>query len=170
VKKKFNYAIALSVLLSALSALLLTSCDDQPTEVEPFTIADLVGSWTASSHVYTNNANSSETFDIIANGGNTRLTVLNGGGTRTWVEFGTFNDEWDALLTLNGNTLTSTPVKASRDVVNFTLMGIGDDISLTRTDSAFDFTLSDAPQSRRRLSSRWYAINRQASGFRILMA
>jgi hypothetical protein len=124
------------------------ACSDSEKATGPdeITIDDLVGSWTASSQVYTNNASPAEKFDIIAAGGETRITVLPGGGARTWVTFGTFSDEWDAQLTLSGGTLISQPAEASRGVRNWAFTLDGGVLTLTDTNSAFDFTLSGADE------------------------
>lgn len=108
------------------------------------TLADLVGSWTASSHTFTNSANSSESFDVVANGGETRTTVLVGGGHRTWFELGDFMDEWDAQLSISGNTLTSTPAEATRETRVWTFTLVGNTLTLTDSTSEWDFTLSEA--------------------------
>ncbi len=108
------------------------------------TLADLVGSWTASSHTFTNTANSSESFDVVANGGETRTTVLVGGGHRTWFELGDFMDEWDAQLSISGNTLTSTPAEATRETRVWTFTLVGNTLTLTDSTSEWDFTLSEA--------------------------
>lgn len=139
---------ARSGLFLALTVMVAASCgSDGGTEPEGITIADLVGSWTATSQTFTNNSNSSETFDFIANGGETRMTVLAGGNARTWVDIDTYSDEWDAQLTLNGNTLTSTPVEASRPVRVYTITLNGSTLSVTNTSDAFDFPPEDAPVS-----------------------
>ena len=126
-----------------LISMVAVGCDDQGTEVEGITVEDLVGSWTATSKVYTNNANASETFDFLANGGETRMTVLTGGRARTWVDIGTFSDEWDAQLTMNGNTLTSQPAEASRPVKEYTFTLDGDVLTLVDAASAYDFPPGD---------------------------
>ena len=133
-----------SFVLVLVAAVLTISCSDSATDSgdPPITVADLVGSWTASSATFTNNANSSETFDIVAEGGETRVTVLAGGGARTWVELGDFSDEWDALLTIVSDNLTSTPVETSRDVRVWTFTLVGSVLTLTDTTSEFDFTLT----------------------------
>jgi len=136
---------------SALSLLVLllfvfTGCDSDSgsDDSDALSLSDFTGSWTASSHTYKSQANASMVVDIIALGGETRMTVLNGGGARTWVELGTFSDEWDAQLSLSGNTLTSTPAESSRPTVTYTVSKSGNTITLTDTSNAFDFTLSDA--------------------------
>lgn len=139
--------IARSVTLVAVAALLAIGCSESSTDPDPdggVTVADLVGSWTASSHTFTNNANSSESFDVVANGGETRTTVLSGGGHRTWFELGDFSDEWDAQLSISGTTLTSTPAEATRETVSWTFTLVGNTLTLTRSDSEWDFTLSGA--------------------------
>jgi hypothetical protein len=54
----------------ALIAALLAGCgDDDPTDVDQgLTLDDLVGSWISTSVTFTNNANPSETFDLVAAG------------------------------------------------------------------------------------------------------
>jgi hypothetical protein len=130
--------------LSVVLAVAACSDSEQVTGPEGITIEDLVGSWTASSHTFTNNADPGEALDLIANGGETRVTVLSGGGARTWVTFGEFSDEWDAQLTIAGGTVTSRPVEASRPVRTWTFTLVGNLLTLTDTDSEFDFSLSGA--------------------------
>lgn len=134
-----------SLFLSALTAVLVAGCGgDDPVEPEVVTIADLVGSWTASSVLHTDKANPAQSFDLVAAGGETRTTVLQGGGARTWVTLGTFSDEWDAQLAINGNTLTSTPAEAARGVRSYTFTLTGNTLTLTNSDASFDFTLTGA--------------------------
>lgn len=133
-----------SVLLASLAVFAACS-DSDPVDVDDgVTVADLVGSWSASAHTYTNNANPSETFNTIANGGETRATVLAGGGTRTWFELGSTSDQWDSQISISGNTLTSVPAEASRDTRVWTFALVGDVLTLTDASSSFDFTLMDA--------------------------
>jgi hypothetical protein len=129
-----------------LLAVLVAGCgDDDPSAPETgLTLGDLVGSWIATSDTHTNNANAAESFDMIAAGGEVRVTVLASGGARTWVEFGTFSDEWDAAITLSGNTLTSDPVEVGRPTVTWTVTLVNDVLTLTRTDAEWDFTLTGA--------------------------
>ncbi len=129
------------VLLAALAAIAACGDSDPASFEDGVTVADLVGSWTASSHVYTNNTNPAETYDIVANGGETRTTVLTGGGARTWVEFGAFLDEWDAQIAVSGTTITSTPVEATRDTRTWAFTLNGTVLTLTDASSSFDFTL-----------------------------
>jgi hypothetical protein len=133
-------------LITAVTVVLLAAAcsgSDKETGPEEVTMADLVGSWTAASLTYTNNANSAEKFDLIAAGGESRLTVLSDGRARTWLEIGSLSDEWDAQLSISGNTLTSTPAEASRGVRSWTFSLDGDLLELTDTSSEFDFTLAN---------------------------
>jgi len=127
------------------TVLFLAACSDSDsgTRPEEITVADLVGSWTASSLVFTNNANSAEKFDVIAAGGENRVTVLDGGRARTWIDFGTFSDEWDAQLSIAGNVLTSRPAEVSRSVRSWTFTLEGNVLTLTDSSSEFDFTLAN---------------------------
>ena len=130
-----------------LAFALVAGCgsDDDPTEppVSGITTADLVGSWTATSLVHTNNANASETLDVIAAGGEVRFTMLVGGGTRTWTEFGT-SDEWDAAVTISGSTLTSNPVEEGRPTQAWQFTLVEDVLTMTDGNSEFDFTLTES--------------------------
>jgi hypothetical protein len=136
---------ARSLCVLAVAAVFGAGCSGGDDVVEPdvLTLADLVGSWTASSVLYTNNANATQQFDIVAAGGEFRTTVLANGGARTWVDIGTFSDEWDAQLSLNGNTLTSTPVEAARGVQTFAIALSGSTLTMTNTASSFDFSLQN---------------------------
>lgn len=116
---------------------------DDPTSAG-LTIDDLVGSWTATSAVFTNNANASETFDVVDAGGEVRFTMLSGGNTRIWTDDGTTPDEFDAAVTLSGSTLTIDPVEAGRETAVFAITLAGNVLTMTDTDSEFDFTLSGA--------------------------
>jgi hypothetical protein len=137
----FPRSLVLVVLVLVTSA----ACGgDDGTAPDVTTVADLVGSWTATSQVFSNNANSAETFDWIGNGGETRVTVLTGGRSRTWTSIGTFSDEWDAQLSISGAVLTSTPAESTRPVERFTFSLNGDVLTLTNASTAFDFTLTGA--------------------------
>lgn len=140
--------LARSVSLLVAVAVFSSACGEGSTgpntEDTGLTVADLVGSWKASSLVFTNNANSTQKFDVVATGGELRTTVLSDGRARTWLTIGDFSDEWDALLTLNGDQLTSTPAESIRPTQRWTVTMVGNQITLTRNDAAFDFTLSGA--------------------------
>ncbi|MGD2046235.1 MAG: hypothetical protein PVH96_08435 [Gemmatimonadota bacterium] len=130
---------AVVVLLLALGA-----CGgDDPTS-SGLTLDDLTGSWIATSALFTNNANSSETFDLVDTGGEIRFTVLAGGNTRIWIDDGTTSDEFDAVVTLSGSTLTIDPVEAGRDTDVFEITLVNNVLTMTNSDNNFDFTLSGA--------------------------
>ncbi len=139
---------ARSFLLLVMGGVLTTACGSSSgtTDVQTITINDFVGSWSATSEVFRNTANPSETFDLIGAGGDNRFTMLTGGAMRTWIDLATFHDEWDAQVTLNSdtNTLTATPVEASRPVMRYTFALDGNTLTLTSADAHFDFTLSGA--------------------------
>ncbi len=129
--------------------------DDSNDPVNTIKIDDIVGSWIATSAIHTNNANTSETLDIVAYGGEIRTTILDQGGARTWVEFGTFQDEWDAQLTIDGDILTSTPQESSRPVQTLKIEFDGDTLVTTNTNDSFDFTLSSMTPVSSTSEIRW---------------
>jgi len=132
-----------SLSLVTLLAVFSFGCGDTSTEPsDALTIADLVGSWKASSVLLASKANPAQQFDIVAAGGELRVTILQHGGARSWLDLGDFSDEWDAQLTLNGNQLTSTPVESSRPIRQYTITLEGEQLIATSNDASFDFSLT----------------------------
>jgi hypothetical protein len=138
--QRFAIRSTRALALVAIGAL-LSGCGDSTSEPEGTSIQDLVGSWKASSALFTNQANPSQQFDVVGAGGEIRMTILEGGRARTWVELGDFSDEWDALFTISGNQLTSTPAEAARPPRQYTFELQGDRLTISRSDAQFDFTL-----------------------------
>ena len=134
--KRFPFYAVLACLVLVLSA-----CDSDSSNDDSVTVEDFNGTWQATSHVFRNNANTAQSFDIIAVGGETRITVLTGGRARIWVSLADFSDEWDAGLSISGNTLTMDPAEAGRPTEQWTFSLNGSVLSMTRIDSEFDFTL-----------------------------
>jgi len=122
-----------------------TSCDDDDVTPE-IAISDIVGSWRATSFVVTNNADAAETSDFIKNGGTIDFTLLSNGGVRTWITIDTFNDEWDAEVTISGNTMTSDPVEGTREVKTSTIVLEGNIFTMTNNTDSFDFTYMGEPK------------------------
>jgi len=137
----------------------LTSCDsssssdndnDNDNGSSSITIQDLVGSWEATSHVFTNASDSNQSIDTIGLGEELDITILANGGVRTWHTLGDFSDEWDAMISISGSTLKTTPVETTRASGEFTIIVNGNTFTLTDNSSEFDFTLSDgAPVAAR---------------------
>lgn len=134
----------LAILAISLIMLVSTGCDDD--EVAPsYTINDFVGSWTATTFVHTSNSEPEQSIDLTEIGGEVRFTVLAGGKIRTWVEIGTYSDEWDALVTLSDDEMTTTPSESTRPGTIHTFDYDGTTLKLTNLDDTFDFTLMGAP-------------------------
>jgi hypothetical protein len=122
------------------------SCEKEE-ETPSITLDDFVGTWNATSSVFTNTSNASETVDLITLGGELRFTMLEGGGVRTWFTLDTISDEWDAQAELtNSNTLTLTPVEMERGVNTYEFDLDDNRLTLTDKSTSFDFTLSDSPE------------------------
>lgn len=154
-RTRSSSALSLSVML--LAALISSGCSskssptatqDQTQSTPSITMADLVGTWKASSAVLTNQANTSQQYDVVAGGGEVRTVVLNNPArSRTWVQLDTavdVFDQWDSGLTLTGDELTVTPVETTRATRHYTLQLVGDTLTMTSTDGSFDFTLTGA--------------------------
>jgi len=146
--KKYGYLLALSLAVTVVGGCGGDDDDDDVVQADAdpgqLTVADLVGTWPATSHVYTNNASQTEQYDVIANGGTSRMTVLTGAQARTWLEYGTFSDEWDSALTLVDDRLTVDPAELSRPVRVYTIALDGDTMTLTNEADEFDFTMTGA--------------------------
>ena len=128
-------------LLFLVCLLTLTIYGCEKDDDVSYKVDDFVGSWIATSYVHSDNAGQFPNIDLIALGGEIRFTMLEDGRTRTWVEVDTFSDEWDALVTISGNTLTSTPQEAARGVDKMTFEYDGTTLTLTNKNNEFDFTL-----------------------------
>lgn len=138
--KVFNSIFLGLILVSILS------CDKE--EEEPtVTIADIAGSWKATSSVFTNKANANDEIDLISIGAELRFTMLDDGGVRTWFNLDTISDEWDSQAVLkNGSTLTLTPVEMERGVSTYELVLDENTLELTNENTSFDFTFSGAEE------------------------
>lgn len=138
--KVFNF------IFLGLIAFSVLSCDKE--EEEPtVTIADLAGSWKATSSVFTNKADANDEIDLISIGAELRFTMLENGGVRTWFTLDTLSDEWDSQAVLkNGSTLTLTPAEIERGISTFEFVLDENTLELTNEDTSFDFTLSGAEE------------------------
>jgi len=120
---------------------------DKKEEEPAITIDDLVGSWNATSSVFTNKSNANDVIDLIALGGELRFTMLQDGGVRTWFTLDTISDEWDSQAVLtNNSTLTITPVEAERGTNTVEVVLDNNTLELTNNNTSFDFTLSGAAE------------------------
>jgi len=152
-RTRSSSALSLSVMF--LAALTSSGCssDSSPTATQDqntpsITMSDLVGTWKASSAAFTNQANTSQQYDVVAEGGEVRTVILNDPArSRTWVQMDTavdVFDQWDSGLALNGTDLTVTPVETTRSTRHYTVKLVGDTLTLTSSDGTFDFSLTGA--------------------------
>jgi len=128
--------------ISLLSLILVFAVGCDSSKNDDITLDDLIGTWSATSMVYTRNSDG-QSVDIIGTlAGEYRITVLSGGRARTWVDVGTYQDEWDSAISLDGNKLTVDPVETGRDTNTATITLSGNVLTVTDTNVEFDFTLS----------------------------
>ncbi len=91
----------------------------------------LAGTWNATSVVFTNKANSSETFDLVAAGGSANVTFTAAG------EFsGSFTDLGGTFVVEGTNLIITNTGESEPETVAFTLSG--NTLTLT-VDDEFDF-------------------------------
>ena len=137
----------LKFIFLALVASFTFSCSSDDTDQIPqVTIKDFEGSWKASSAVYTNTSDASESVEFIGAGGEIRYTMLTGGQgrTRIWIEFQNNPiDEWDAIFSIGpDDTYKITPAEASRPVHTGTYSLGNNTITFTNNNDSFDFSNS----------------------------
>ena len=114
-----------------LAVTFVAGCGDStPEEVAEA----LAGTWNATSVVFTNKANSSETFDPLAGGGsvNTTTTFTAAGGFS-----GSFTELGGTFVVQGTNLIFTNPGKSDPDTAAFTLSG--NTLTLTVDDVDFDF-------------------------------
>lgn len=118
----------------AVAATLAAGCKDSgPDEV---TIADLVGTWVATSFTFANPA-ATQPFDLIANGGGFTLAVsADGTVTGTTTILGTI-EAFTTTMTVAGGTITvMDPDVPSEVLYNFTFTLDGNTITMSDSNAA----------------------------------
>ncbi len=136
----------LKLVLIAFIAVFTISCDKND-DTPGITVDAFTGSWEAISATYTNHADPAQEIEIISKGADINFTILDGGKVRTWVTFGTFHDEWDAVVIMTNQTnLVSTPVETSRGIKMLTFELENDILTLINQADQFDFTLMGEPE------------------------
>ncbi len=108
--------------------------DSTPDEI----VAALAGTWNATKFEFTNDANSSETFDVIANDGSFTLTITTDGRfTGSFTGFDD-NETFSGTYVVQGTNLILTDDLEPNDpeTVAFTLSG--DTLTIIQ-DDVFDF-------------------------------
>ena len=122
-----------------LAVTFVVGCGDSngPDSTSEEIVDALVGTWNATSIVFTNKANSSETFDLIGNGGSLSITFTSNGqfsGSSTSPE-GT--ESLSGTFVVQGTNLITTDTGESEsETIAFTLSG--NTLTLT-LDDEFDF-------------------------------
>lgn len=133
------------------AAALLTACDDNGTE--PVVMADIAGSWDASSFRYTDANNSALSLDIITQADGSLTLDIDEDGSFTGVvdipgttPAGGLDvggeltlDSDDNTIFVDFNTATEMAGLFSDFEAAFTLSEAGDVLTWTNTDTSFDF-------------------------------
>ncbi len=102
----------------------------------------LAGTWNATSFVFTNDANSSETFDLLADGGSFSITFTTAGGFSGSSTFQGATDTFSGTYIVQGTNLITTE-EGESETVAFTLSG--NNLTLT-LDDEFDFDDDDVEE------------------------
>ncbi len=111
-----------------LAVIFVAGCGDSTREE----VAEaLAGTWNATSVVFTNKANSSETFDLLAAGESANITFTAAGGFS-----GSFTDLGGTFVVEGTNLIITNTGESDPETVAFTLSG--NTLTLT-VDDEFDF-------------------------------
>ena len=108
--------------------------DSTPEEVA----AAIAGTWNATSYVFTNDANSSETFDLLANGGSLSLTFTADGQFSGSFTAPGESETFGGTYVAQGTNLIITDAVDPNDVETIAFTLSGSTITLTLDDD-FDF-------------------------------
>ena len=120
-----------------LAVTVVAGCGDSNGPGTEATINALAGTWNATSLVFTNNANSSETFDLIADGGSFSITFTAAGGFSGSSTFEGDTDTFSGTFEVQGsNLIISETGESGPETIAFTLSG--NTLTLT-LDDEFDF-------------------------------
>lgn len=132
----------------ALAATLGVSvaCGDSNGPDGDLTLADLVGTWSATKFELTKQSNASVSIDLVAAGGSFTLTVsADGAFTGQQSLFG-FSDTFSGTVSVSGNVLTLTDSENPADVTEVVASLSGNTLTLTSDDLAFDFDFDDVDE------------------------
>ena len=120
-----------------LAVTVVAGCGDSNGPGTEATINALAGTWNATSLVFTNNANSSETFDLIADGGSFSITFTAAGGFSGSSTFEGDTDTFSGTFEVQGsNLIISETGESGPETIAFTRSG--NTLTLT-LDDEFDF-------------------------------
>ncbi len=124
-----NLKVGNSLVLGAM-LVSIVGCGDSTG----LTAEDLEGTWNATSIVYTNNANSTESVDIVqTDGASFTMTVSASGTVSTLFDDGQGSTDSDSgTLSSDGSSIT-----LGGDV--FQAVRSGDQLTLTNVDESYDF-------------------------------
>ncbi len=115
--------------------------DSTPEEVAEA----LAGTWNATSFVFTNDANSSETFDLLADGGSFSVTFTTGGQFSGSSTLGGGTETLSGTYVVQGTNLIITDTgETESETIAFTLSG--NTLTLTQDDE-YDFNDDDVDVS-----------------------
>jgi len=121
------------------AAVFIVGCGDS-TGVE---VDDLEGTWIATSYVFTNIANTSQTVDVISQGGSYTLTIRSDSSfTASFVEPGESMETRVGNVIVTGTVLTIAE-SGQGSPTDFSAVRNGDQMTLTTTDEDYDFDDDD---------------------------
>ena len=129
--------------ISAMALILMSACSDA-TGLET---ADLAGTWTASSIVFTSVADPEVSVDVVTVEGATLTVTLGEDDTYTWIFTNEVPEESEneaGSYVVTGSTLTLSQTGHGSPEL-FTIVRDGNTMTLTVTDEDFDFTQVEEP-------------------------
>ena len=124
------------LITSALALILMSACTDGLVDVN---VDEIVGTWTATSMVFTSDADADVSVDLIAEGA-TLSVVLGAEGTYSLVihEPGFEPEDEGGTYSVDGAILTLDPIEFEEND-SFEAVLNGNTLTLTSSDDEFDF-------------------------------
>ena len=129
------------LVLLAMVVLTTAGCNDS-TSPDRTTVADLAGTWTATSFVYTSAVNAADQWDLVANGGSLTMVITPAGAfTGTTVMPSTEVMVYTGTMSVSGSRLTQDFDEEGIPSLVWTMSAlVGDTMTLSGAQSPFDFT------------------------------
>ena len=128
-------------IVAVMLAMAGAGCNDS-TSPEDITIQDLVGTWVASSFVYTGVDDPAQQVDLIESGGSFTMTISDAGaftGTTVYEPMGTLT--YTGTLSISNRTLTQDFDDADVPTLTWTISEFANDsMTIEGAQGPFDFT------------------------------
>jgi hypothetical protein len=127
---------ALRTLTAVMLATAVIGCSDS-TSVED--VADLVGTWDATSFLWTSDADASVTFELVGAGGNFQLVIAADGSFTGSFGMGSEVEVFSGTIAISGSNIIITDSVDADDTSTMGFSLDGNTLTMTSDDDEYDF-------------------------------